>query len=547
MPRQVQTQVQQRQVYEPISAPQATQVVARPTDQLALPIQDPELLGLVRGLATFQPSLQRYAVTVGEVDANRDMLAGKAARQQGKPLEKGSSGWFKHSYMMSDGQVKGDVDGQGLLQAYETGFDKDTGNIDDFIRDHFQANTKGLNDESYMQGYNESIAPHIEKIRVGQLQYQQEKIVQKVESNGMYKMGKAFQTRLDAGQPITVDDLEVARVDLNSNFGVSNTRFNDLAFNALDSLGKQGNYAVYDVLKEKKPDGTPGMYNIPEWKAKIDAAQIHSHSVFMSSRKASDAEIRQAREEKQNITMLDIGRLAETDMAAADVMFEEKMVQTGLVHGLKEYTEWKKMYQQTGNREATGAMQVTEMELQKGIYMGKITSMNQIANSDTTPQQKRSLMGELNRFQAERRREAADGVTSQYATLKTPHYKEGDDYIVSHLKPVVGNPMDFDKTEYEYDTRALAATLRAYQDAALTVKDPKELRNISYNLVTEAQKRREAVKETVGLKGAGRIRYPTVKSLQDAYTAGKLTRGELAVHIEYLEEQKRNPTVHATK
>ena len=177
MPREVRTQVNTRQVYQPISAPQAQQVVARPTDQLALPIQDPELIGLVKGLTTIQPSLHRYMINSGQANASRDMAAGSADRQMGKPVAEGSTEWYKHAYMMQDGQVNGDKAGNELLQAVATGFDRDAGDINSFIQDHFKKDTQGITDHSYMEGYNESIAPHIQKVRLEQLQYQKDAVV----------------------------------------------------------------------------------------------------------------------------------------------------------------------------------------------------------------------------------------------------------------------------------------------------------------------------------------------------------------------------------
>ena len=110
--------------------------------------------------------------------------------------------------------------------------------------------------------------------------------------------------------------------------------------------------------------------------------------------------------------------------------------------------------------------------------------------------------------------------------------------------------MDFDKSEYEYGVGQLATAQRELQDAAMSSKSPAELRSKSYAIVTEYQKRAKANKENRdALVGAGRIRYPTVKSLQNAQASGKLTREELAVHLDYLEAQaqQRNPPTHASR
>src|SRR5688500_7588312 len=188
MPRQYQRGQTQRGVLDPISRPQATQVVARPTDQFELPPIDHELRGLVSGLQMLNPELQRYAQISNAVDFERDTKAGTAARQKGEELSKDSPHWFKHGYMMMDGQVKGDLDGKTILESYTTEFDKDSGDLDQFVREKFQGLTKGIQDESFLEGYNQTIAKHLQSVRQVHNEYQQGQVIQKVESNALQKM-----------------------------------------------------------------------------------------------------------------------------------------------------------------------------------------------------------------------------------------------------------------------------------------------------------------------------------------------------------------------
>lgn len=469
MPREVQTQVNTRQVYQPISEPQAKQVVAQPTDQLTLPIQDPDLIGLVKGLTALQPSLQKYVVNSGQANANRDMAAGSADRQMGKPVAEGSTDWYKHAYMMQDGQVNGDKAGNELLQAVATGFNRDTGDINSFIQDHFQKDTQGITDHSYMEGYNESIAPHIQKVRLEQLQYQQDAVVEKVESNGMYKMDKAFQDRIATGEPITVDDLEAARKDLNSNFGISNARFNELSFTALDNLGKQGNYAVYDALREKKPDGTPGMYNIPAWKARIDSAQIHSQNVFLAKRSAADAALKKEREDHQDTALYGVFLKMDTDPAAAKVEYA-KLRREGLFSRASDIIDWDNKFNAASKRDASAAQQDMEVSLQQGIYTGK-SRPQEIVQADITPAQKRSLMGEWYRVKNDNRQAAAAGQTAADSIYRTQDFRSGETYIETVLRPQA-SPLDPMGIGTEFARQQLAAARREFTIRSRDVKAP---------------------------------------------------------------------------
>lgn len=85
MPKEQQYAIQQTQVLNPISTPEATQVVAHPVDQIVAPVVDTQLHQLVSGLSAVHPGLEKYlhekgttdamtAVAVGEDLARRDSL-----------------------------------------------------------------------------------------------------------------------------------------------------------------------------------------------------------------------------------------------------------------------------------------------------------------------------------------------------------------------------------------------------------------------------------------------------------------------------------------
>ncbi len=97
------------------------------------------------------------------------------------------------------------------------------------------------------------------------------------------------------GEPIPDGVLDTQRKNIKDVYGISGTRFNDLLFASMKCIGDEGNYSIYDTLKKPKPDGTPGMYNIPEWKQKIDAAQIYSQDIFLAKRTTADAALKKER------------------------------------------------------------------------------------------------------------------------------------------------------------------------------------------------------------------------------------------------------------
>lgn len=117
-----------------------------------------------------------------------------------------------------------------------------------------------------------------------------------IEAEARLLLDKSMRLYAGNGEPIPDGVLDAHRKDLKNRGGISGARFNELMFASMKRLGDEGNYAIYDTLKRLKPDGTPGMYNIPEWKQRIDAAQIYAQSVYLTKRTIADAALMKERE-----------------------------------------------------------------------------------------------------------------------------------------------------------------------------------------------------------------------------------------------------------
>lgn len=544
MPRQTQLRTTQRGVLDPISRPQSTRVVARPTDQYEAPAVDHELLGLVNGLTTLNPELQRYGAAVHRADSEKFMKSGAAAAAKGEELDKDSPEYFKHGYMDQRGQISGDDDGRALREAIATEFDMDTGDIDGFIRDKVKALTKGVQDKSYLEGYNKTLTKHLQDIRQGYHEYHQQKTIQTVESDAMKRLDNYMRPFVQNGGEIPDDGIAHIRGELKDYFKVSGTRFNDLLFTSLRRLGDEGNPEVYNILKRDRPDGTPGMYYIPGWKEKIDQAQIHADNVARANASRERTMNKEAREEKQGAALFEVFRLRETDQAAADALFNQK-VSEGLITDAKEYHSWKNMYMDMGKKEASAEMLILETELQRGIYSGTV-GMDQIAASDLTPQQKRSLFNEAYRVRSDSRREAREAKQDVYAVFKTQSFSESESYINTILRPTP-SPFDVNGVGNEFQRGQLADARRQLYEAALRVKDPSELREISHQIVTSAQERAKDPRVKQELAGAGRIRYASPVDAQAAYRQGNLSISELETHINYYEALQRDKRLNGSR
>lgn len=523
MPREVRSSVDTRQVLTPISAPKATEVVARPTDQFIQPALDPELAGLIHGLSALNPSLQQYAYASRfeqKKSNDKNLKAGLAARQQGKELAPGSPEYFKHGYMMQDGQVKGDLDGAAFTQKYLTEFDKDTGDIEDFARNHFADNLKGVTDQSFLEGYNQTIAKHIEAVRDGQLKYQQEAIVAKTETNFMSRMDGAARAYVNSGMPVPVEVFDAFRKEGKEFFGISAARFNDLRFLTVKGIGDEGNPAIFETLKQKTPDGTPGMYDMPEWKEKITAAHIQAQNKFLQDRRQVEEGLKKQREDNQDMKLYNVFAKAESDPEGARQDYLN-LRSSGLFSRASELVEWDAKFASSAKREASAGQQQVELDLQQGIYTGSVRPAS-IMKADLTPAQKRSLMGEWYRVKNDSQQAAANGQKAADAIYKTQHFDSGRDYIRTVLRPQA-SPLDPMGIGTEFARVQMATAEREFVEAARKVKDPSELYGVSQEIATRYLDRAKNPRIQKELDNAGSLRYSTIEELQEADRKGLIT------------------------
>lgn len=525
MPREVRTNVDTRQVLTPISRPKATEVVARVNDQLEVPTIDPELRGLVEGLSALSPSLQQYAYASRYSQQKENAghtAAGAADAAQGKELKPGSHEYFQHGYMVQNGQVAAHQAGNAFANAVDTEFDKDTGDLQQFTKQYFAKDTKGISDGSYMEGYNQVIPKYIEDVQQGVSKYRGEALVQKTESNAMFKLDNSLRAYADNGEAIPDVVIDTQRNDLKG-LGITGSRFNDLLFASMKRMGDEGNFSIYENLKRARPDGTPGMYNIPEWKQKIDAAQIHSQNVFLDNRRKSDEGKRKERADTQDKAL----NGAALKMLNGDTIGGRQdflnLAKSGLFTDASEVFSWDSKFTAAEKREGSASQQAAESQLMVGIQKGAVRPQHIVAalsRGDISTSQARSLQNDWKAF-ADVGREARDQKAAD-SIFKTSHFDSGKDYLKTVLRPQA-SPLDPMGIGTEFARVQMATAEREYIEAARKVKDPQELYGISQEIANRYLTRNKDPRINKELTNAGNLRYTTLQELQDARKAGAIS------------------------
>lgn len=512
------------------------QVVAHNVDTFVDPGRG-QYEAFLEGLSTVNPNIAKFQEGQRANDKNQ-IDAGARARATGQTKDPSQGDMWSRGYMRMDGAVKGIADQEKIQTAYNTQFDKDTGDIDSFISAQTGDLMKGMNDPHFKEGYERNLAPALNKMRQDFAEYHTKQVSQRMESNAMTLIETGARDYIDKGQPIPDSWIDNAKNRLRIEMGVPGSRFNDLLFTSLKRMGDEGNFAVYDTLKRPRSDGTPGMYFIPAWKEKIDIAQVHAQNVYNEKRNQAEIHAKKDREDRQETSLFSVfDRLTTGDEAGARQQFNT-LRSSGLFSRASDLVKWEKMFDDTSKREARPDQQATEAELLSGIYTrkhGYNDVINALNRGDITNTQFKSLLGETRKLKHDDRMAAAEEAKAEKGVYSTPQFRFAKEYLNDALKsgstPL--DPMGIG-TNFERTLRA-NAELRLVQESK-DVKNPNELNAIRDKIITESRKAREEWSN--GIKknpAAAGVRYFTPSAVLDAQRRGLLTPTELEAHVVFFE------------
>ena len=486
--------------------------------------RDSTLDGLIHGLKALNPALEQYAKGREEEDAAK----GTRQAATGQEIDDNASLAQANAFLGIRGMQGAQEDLASFIDAYQTQFDKDKGDFEAFHRDFFASKTQGLTNGAYSAAYAKTIAPGIEKVRGDLAKYRTEAHVAAVESTLLQLTDTGIKSAVAAGQPINQDYIASLRGEA-AKLNVSQDRFNELLFDSLKRHADEGNFGVFNALKENNPDGTPGLYFDPRWKAKIDAAEVHAQNVFLTKRKQAEEAAKRDREDRQDVAMLEVMKMAaDGDTTGARALFQ-KHVDAGLFTRGSEFMRWDDRLRKAENREARGDQLERENNLQIAILEGK-AGIREIIAADVTPKQRNSLIGVLERrkesaradARAERAAQAA-AANAETGIYKTPIYKQHKDLLEGSLWPT-DSGLYMDDGARGRVKQERAGALAEFAMRAGRAK-PEELPGIAEDIRRRVTGRINEVAQA----GAQPIqsRFRNQRELALAYQAGGVTDAEL--------------------
>lgn len=530
MPREAQTRLTERLVPGASQSPRKVQSQVSQGAIDALPSyipqpKDPDVEALVSGLSMFQPKLQAILQEKNQEEAQQ----GSFDRQAGAE-NKDSSAAYRRAYFATDGLVKAQEDGSALLARYNTEFDKDKGDLEGWLQEHYQGRLKGIQDEDYVEGYQKGLLPALQAIRKSHLEYQKKAVETRVETNAMQLLDNAVLPYVTSNQPIPDGYLETIQSDVGGKLGVSRERFNELLFETVRRHGDEGHFKAYELLKMPWKDGTPGLHMDPAWAQKIDQAQLHSYSAA-ATRSQHD------RDTRQNEALYSV--FAEDDPRKAQEAYNQ-LKTGGLFSRADDLIKWDKLFMEKLDGKPDANQLEKEGTILAKIYQGGVSYRDILeanARGEITSGSRKYLLGEVRRVQTENRTIAAQSEKKEDSVYKSVEFKSAEDFLEGMLKPRPKDDRDFMGVGTPFDRAQLAQAKLEFTRAAKG-KSAEEIQPLVEDITNRYMKRREGYnKDQRENVGSGRIPFKSLKEARTAAAQGLLSPDELRQYIDYFKGQ----------
>ncbi|OAM52927.1 hypothetical protein A7981_05700 [Methylovorus sp. MM2] len=532
MVRKVQNSLEGNRELATTSNPVSTRVVARPVDTSVTP-GDTELTRLLGALSTIRPSLNQYLAKEGD----NEEVAGKNDAQLGREAASDSAR-YQHGYMGIKGSNDAVRDVDEFKVHLESNFNPDNDDFDTVAREWVTKKSGGLTDKGYLEGYAPIMNDAITKMKVQVADQKVALVKDATNAQAMQFLQTGMEAFANRGEPVPETWLENTKKYFGESFKTSGTEFNELQFSAAKKIGDGGNFSIYEQFKRDRPDGTPGMYYIPKWKERIDAAEVASKQHFVTLSTQAEVAAKKDREKRQDSTLADTFTEALTgDYGSAMAKFKTTIKDNPGLFSASDVSEWTGKFSslaKASNAEETDSQKTYATTLLAGIYEGKVGIKGVLAaatSEQVSYTQSRQLLDSVNTYQSQMRALAAQSDKGERAIYKSPEYTSGKEYLNGVLKSqaTMTDPLG-EGTAQDRQQRAEAVLEFTTRAASLEPKDVPKLRDeiADRYLKRKTDRTKEPIKQF-----DGRIRYDTPALAAQAYREGKLTIDQLRTHNDY--------------
>lgn len=515
------------------SRPVTAEVIANPVAVAATGSVNHELQGFIKGLAEFRPELNAFLARKDDEDRDAGANFALSGGSRNDANERGSS--FVDGYLSGSGEAAAIRDAQEMNGKYHSEFDKENGSVNAFLGEFFDEKMKGAQNETYRKGYERVFAREAQALRQRHGLAESEGILDKARANATEIIGYVAQSRISEGRPLDEEFLTEFNsvADLNK---ISGPDRNDILFSTLLQYSKQGRADVWDVTKIRRGN-IPGMYNIPNWKVKIDAAEAEAHHINLQNEVAAERRAKEERNEKQNVAMMEVfDRSMSGDKEGAEKRLRELTMDRTLFTRVDELKALRDITVDLKDDVFEDSLDATENDWMLKIHSRDAVMRDILMTDELNPKAKRRLMTFQRQVEQEDRRMVMDQARDARearalkAQLKAqerekwnnPMFKADLDYIKDSLRSgtsatdIMGLGSAADQS-----ARAEAERLFVAWHAQNLNASPLDRRKVASQLVEDFKKAKAAREDTLSEDTLyPEIPYRTPAELNRALDAG---------------------------
>lgn len=458
MPRQTTRKIKSSQVGKtPKRTPVTTEVVSYPISTYVGspvrigPIGKSNLQQLAESLSQVRPGLDQYllseearraAAGKAEGEKERLKLTDLSRKEIDQLVKKGEISrfedpYFQAGFMRMHGRLEAERFIREVSQTYETDFDQDTGDIDAFMAEHVTSTLAGADDQDFLRGFIPRVEEFHGKLKVAHL----EDRVEAVQSEMNNKVYQQFYYALTGDEPVTMEKWQEI-YDIGKELKMEYRDLDALAFQAAEAASREGDYHTFDILYQKKPDGTPGMAKNPKWADKIAQARYTAEQRWLSAYDRNERWEEKARRDRQEKVA---GALWRVVLDGKSPMKELNQALNKDLIDYREYVTMRRFMLTVDDADKDDENLIALTALEEGLIRGVYNRDDILeAVADGTILTKSTMQSFMNLWL---RLNDSGGV------FQSKDYKAGFDYIKGYMTP--GSILRFDKSLEQLRSRAL--------------------------------------------------------------------------------------------
>lgn len=284
-------------------------VAADPVN-MPVPVQQSGVNRLASALAEVKPHLMDYFAEK-EATKNAQLYEqGKMDAMSGKDPSAIENEWQKKGYDYLKSTNDWTAWNEQVTNEYTNNFDKDTGDINQFLTDKWNSIDWESKTPDYKERFTKLAAKTFDTTRADHSKYMVDKQEQELDATISQTFYDDIKESVKQNGSLSIYDVDARVKDLQDMFpGRGMSQLNLLAYSAVDRIAndiindpnsslqdKSNAIKLYDVFKENYPNGTPGLY-ATKHRATLDRDYNQAVSAYNSAVTKQDQQTEKALKE----------------------------------------------------------------------------------------------------------------------------------------------------------------------------------------------------------------------------------------------------------